>query len=475
MKLSLEVNRLATGLLIAFSVVTITAAYWAVVGPDTITQRQDNPRLVEQEGQIHRGDIQDRNGTTLVTSIENSDRSVSRHYLFPEMNSALGYASLRYGVSGAESAFNSILRGDDLGKDFFDQLAGSLLHRAQRGSDIRVTLDLDIQKTAVDAFGNFHGSAVVIEVPSGAILAMVSLPTFDPNTLDADWEDLTRADGNPFFNRALQGGYQPGGVLQTPLLAAALLADYPIDNKLANVAEPVQIDKLTLRCLETPLNTSLSLAQSYAFGCPFPFENLILNLGSNRIQQAFKTFRFSEPPTLPGYVILPADETNQTTITPTSDASDYLANALGQGRITVTPLEMAVFTAAILNDGNAPTPYTLFQIHRSDRGQWIDAIPSNTTIPLMTASVSHQVRDLMKIALATGAVQAMQRSELDNVGGHIAVAYTGDSTQVWFIGFAGLQSNSGVAMALVLESTDGTDQVAEIGESILATAISKVK
>ncbi len=102
-----EINRLTTALLILLGIVALVATYWAVVGPDTILLRQDNPRLVQAESQIHRGDIVDRNGTLLATSNINSDGSFTRQYLYPEMNSALGYASIRYGVGGAEAAFNS--------------------------------------------------------------------------------------------------------------------------------------------------------------------------------------------------------------------------------------------------------------------------------------------------------------------------------------------------------------------------------
>ena len=183
-----EINRLMTGLLVLLGIVALAATYWAVVGPDTILLRQDNPRLVQAEAQIHRGDIVDRNGTVLATSTINSDDSYTRHYLHPEMDSALGYASLRYGVGGAEAAYNSIVRGDDTGKDFLSQFANELLHRDQRGSDIRLTFDLSIQQQAVKAMGTHTGSIVVLDIPSGQVLAMVSLPTYDPNTLDANWE-----------------------------------------------------------------------------------------------------------------------------------------------------------------------------------------------------------------------------------------------------------------------------------------------
>ena len=101
--------------------------------PGYYLQRQDNPRLVEAEAEIMRGDIVDRNGNVLVTSIKNSDQNVTRRYLYPELYSALGYSSLRYGVSGAEAAFNTTLRGDDLQNEFKDQFLRDLLHLSKQG------------------------------------------------------------------------------------------------------------------------------------------------------------------------------------------------------------------------------------------------------------------------------------------------------------------------------------------------------
>src|SRR6476619_4653476 len=101
MNFTREINRLTTGLLVLLGIVALSATYWAVAGPDTILLRQDNPRLVQAEAQIHRGDIVDRNDTLVATSNINTDGSFTRQYLLPEMDSAIGYASIRYGVGGA--------------------------------------------------------------------------------------------------------------------------------------------------------------------------------------------------------------------------------------------------------------------------------------------------------------------------------------------------------------------------------------
>lgn len=475
MKFTREINRLLIGFLILFGVVAAAAAYWSVVGTDTIAQRPDNPRLVEAESQIRRGDIQDRNGKVLVTSLQDTDGGVTRQYLHPATYSTLGYASLRYGVSGAEAAYNAILRGDDLGRDFVTQLTDNVLHRPQQGSDIRLTFDLGIQETAIKAMSKHQGAMVALVVPSGQVLAMVSLPTYDPNVLDENWEPLTKAPGNPFFNRVLQGAYQPGGMLQTPLLATALLANYSLDEATAQATQAVQVGKVEFQCIESPAQTTLTLAQAYTYGCPYPFLKLIRELGVSTIESAFDTFQLDEPPTLPGYVILPPDQPTPTTAHFQLGNGDYVENALGQGKITITPLEMAVMGAAIFNDGNAPTPYTLLQTRRPNMGEWMDAASGYPPTPMMTASSAHLLQDWMLQTVETGAAHDANRSGLQGIGGHVAIAYSGDSTQVWFIGFAGLEAGGGVAIAVVLEDSNNTSMVAEIGGDILAASIEQLE
>ncbi len=463
-----EINRLMTGIFFLFGIVALVATYWAVVGPDTLLQRQDNPRLVEAEEQINRGDIVDRDGTVLVTSTQNDDGRFTRKYLFSEMFSALGYASIRYGVSGAEAAFNSVLRSDDTGKDFLTQLADNLLHRTQQGADIKLTFSLPVQQRAAKAMGSHIGSIVVLDVPSGQVLAMVSLPTYDPNTLDANWETLTQAAGKPFFNRALQGAYQPGSALQTPLMAAGLLANYPIDTAIDQATQSVKVGDVSIRCVAQPPSDTLSLKQAYAYGCPYPFAKMVDELGIETIQSGFKIFDLDHPPTLSGYVVQstiePSDSTHLFTGT-----NNFAENALGQGRITVSPLEMAVITAAIFNDGNGPVPYTLLQTRQPDSDIWVDNKTINPSIPMLTANSARQMQSLMQAAVTNGAAQKASQADM-MIGGHAGLAYVGKTVQSWFIGFVSTASNQGAAIAVILEDTNDAALAAQIGGEVLNTA-----
>lgn len=467
MQFTREINRLLIICLIAFGAVGLAAAYWAVVGPTTLLRRPENPRLVEAEASIRRGSLYDRSGTLLASTESQTDTTVTRRYPYPAMNGALGYFSLRYGVGGAEAAYNALLRGDTTDRAFGETLADSLLHRPRVGSDVELTLDLNIQTRVAQAMQGKTGAVVVLSVPDGQVLALVSMPTYDPNRLDLDWDTLRAAPGNPFFNRVLQGRYQPGGTLQTPLMAAALLYNTALDVPTNGATRPVRIDDLTLTCAVRLPDVPLNLRQAYDFACPASFADLAGTLGATVVSATFDTFHLYDTPTLAGFV--PATP-NVTTMTPTTlTAADLEAAALGQGHLTVSPLGMAVVAAAIANDGNAPQPFALAATRAPNASAWEPVEAVRPTTPLATTAVARQLQDLMRDAVANGAAQNAGRPNID-IGGHATVSYSGEGSQAWFIGFATLGGRRGVAVAVVLENSDDPGLAADIGGTSLAAA-----
>ncbi len=339
----------------------------------------------------------------------------------------------------------------------------------KQGTDIQLTFDRSVQAATIQAVGDHHGEVVVLAIPSGEVLALISLPTYDPNTLDANWEQLTKATGKPFFNRALQGAYQPGGTLETPLVAAALLADYSLDTVTTDAARPIQVGDVKLTCVQAPLSNSITLRDAYAAGCPHPFAELMTNLGLGTIEAIFNTFQLNHPPTLPGYIVTPDDQPTPTSEPVNLSGGNLLADALGQGQLTITPLEMAAMTAAVVNDGNAPTPYTLLQTRPPNAEQWVSSNDMHPFVPLMTSNTARQLQDLMRYAVLNGTAQPAAHDGID-IGGHATLAYSGTETQSWFIGFATWGNKEGVAVAVVIENSDDAGLAADIGGQALEAA-----
>lgn len=227
---------LSAGMLAALALGT---GYWSIARGTELVARADNPRLVEAELATFRGAIFARDGTLLAYSscagalqpltpcrerwaIWNAGESVphrgattryERRYSLPEAAPAVGYYSQRYGVGGLEAFGDATLRGSRTWLDDF-------LHRPRSGSAITSTLDPNWQRRAAAALRASptltvpRGAAIVMNWRTGEVLALASAPTFDPSRLEQDWDRL-RADPNaPLVNRATQGLYQPGMLLQ---------------------------------------------------------------------------------------------------------------------------------------------------------------------------------------------------------------------------------------------------------------------
>ncbi|MBZ0309765.1 MAG: hypothetical protein K8I82_27120, partial [Anaerolineae bacterium] len=219
--MSREINRLTVLMLLAFALVTLGTAYWQLIERDHLQQREDNPRRVLNELNIQRGSIFDRDGELLAYS-EKQDNLMKRVYPYPEVVSAIGYYSYTFGAAGLEDGMNDWLSGDDF-QDEWESFFSELMHLLVEGGDIKTTLDISLQQQLNDGMTGQNGGAIVVHVPSGNILAIVSQPTYDPNRIE---EERTVGSLLNFLprNRVTERDYQPGGVLQTLLLSELLAA-----------------------------------------------------------------------------------------------------------------------------------------------------------------------------------------------------------------------------------------------------------
>lgn len=460
-----EIHRLLQLFLIGFFIIALTAAYWSLFGADSILSRDDNPRLVEAERRILRGTITDRDGTILVES-QPTESGIIRRYLTDYAAPVTGYYSFRYGVDGSESAYDTILRGTSRLEVLSNRFTRDVLHQPQIGIDIQLSIDAEIQQLLAEAMQDQIGAAVMLHVPSGEILAMVSSPTFDPNTLDADWDNLVENPNNPFFNRVTQGQYQPGGIMQTPLMAAAILSRQNLDVITDGGNSDFMLNDLTLSCVTEPTASDITLREAYMHACPYPFVLLSLTLDETLIENMLNTFDQVQQVTLPGYDTQASE--------PTLPLTNLIDETMGQGERTVTPLGMARVAAAMINNGNAPQPYLLQATRAPEDAEWQPVNETRTATPFITQQTAQQLADFMIQNVNSGSAKVAAHEDIV-IGGHLATALSGDGQHSWFIGFAPTSGNNGVAIAVIVENTTDTKIAASIGGDALVKAVNELE
>lgn len=471
-----DLRRLVLALLLAFGVVALSTAYWSILRADGLAGRQDNARRVIRAQQVARGTIYDRQMLRLAYSVPDARGIMRRVVPDPAVAAGVGYYSFTYGAAGIEAAYNAELSGTGRTsgwRGWWDRV----LHRAPRGADVRATLDLDVQRAVADALACCRGAAVVVEVPSGAVLGMVSLPGYDPNTIDADWRRLTGGapggDGDaelvassPLLNRAIAGLYQPGGALQ-PVVLAALLASH-VDLSDGGVAvlnagvpraqEPVAVNGLELRCLVEPGAAQLSLIDAFALGCPAPFVRAEeFGLTPERLWERLNVLGLLSAPDLPGFETIAGPQPQPLDA---DTPEDVRAAALaGQADLTVTPLQMVRIVAAIANGGNAVPLQIVEAVRAPGTAVWEPVAAPAVQPALLRADVAAALRSALRTAAQRSPQTVQAQSGGQTLFGHVALAYAGpqQTPYAWFLGFAELPGDAGRAIAVVVVIEDEAD------------------
>ena len=443
-----SISRISALLLIAFALLIGVLGYWAASGP-ALTARRDNPRHILDELRILRGAILDRDGETIVETIGEPGAYV-RRTRYPNAAPFTGYTSFNYGATGVEQAFDDILRGTD-GVDPLQARLDRLLRIYPRGRAAQLTIDLDIQRAADALLEGRTGAIVVVSIPGGDVLALSSQPTFDPNTLDDNWDTLRADPGAPLLNRATQGEYQPGTALQPILLSEALRQGLAVlDDAPALPAAPFPIDGQALVCRDA--TGVVTLADAFRSACPAPFADLGAALGSDALRSIVATWELTTTKVTGVQVAEPI-----TRSIPLTDTQALREFAAGQGQLTVTPLRMAVVAATLAARGEMPAPRIVSGTQSID-GSWqaVDRPPARRVLP---ADIGEAV------------IAAMPRR--DDVAWHAGIGLSGRSRLLWFIGFRPIDRPR-VAVAVLLEVKEDAaraDQdVIVIGQGLL-TAI----
>ncbi len=459
-----HIRRVLVGVLTCLTLIGISAAYWAVFASESLLLRDDNPRRIEALARIQRGAIYDRHSRLLAQTVA-SDAGLQRRYLQPATYSLTGYYSLRYGVGGAEAAFDGTLAGASPLTSFSDYFNRHALRLPQTGADIRLTIDARIHAAVVGAMENLSGAAVVIDAKSGALLALVSQPSYDPNRLDADWSALSEAADNPFFNRALQGNYQLGGNVYALWLARAIDTGFELSLRFTGAADAIALDDGTIvNCLLPPASADLSLPQAFSFGCPAPFKNYLQTQPASAYDNAVATFRLAEPATLPGFP-QPAGRPPDLATADLEPGDRALRNILGQGALTTTPLRLATIIAAIANEGVAITPWILESQRQPDSDEWRSVFSLPDATRLLDAATAAALQAFLRDSWRNLRGDSSHPSA--EVGAYAAISRSGEESQLWLNGIVAYESDEIAAFVILLENSTDLTLLLSVGDALI--------
>jgi len=467
------IRRTAYGIVAMFALLAILATYTqAIAGPG---YRDDprNVRLAAFRTGRERGVIVTADGVLVARSLPDptNPRAFLRSY--PEGDHyahVVGFTSVLFGSRGLERT-----RARDLVSNRGATISGVLnvlFGGDPRPRGLQLTIDDRLQRAAIAALGNRRGAVVAMDPTTGSVLALVSSPRFDPNTiLTADagtaGRELEDDPTEPLTDRTRSRAYPPGSTFKVVTAAAGLENGVvgPSSTFDDPAALPLPGSTATIRNHDRDVcadGTTVTLEVAFIRSCNTIFAALGMQVGATRLVETARAFGFDEeiPFDLP---VLTSRVPDPATIV--SDLPAVAQNAIGQRDVLATPLQMALVAAAIANGGQTMVPYVVSNVFTSEGTLEASARPRpwRRAVSPATAAV---LRDLMERVVISGTGRRAAVPGI-RIAGKTGTAQTPQGPpHAWFIGFGPVGAQAGepqIALAVLVESGGDSGETASGG------------
>lgn len=494
--MNIPIRRVAIAAMVLILLLVANATYVQVIKADKLRSDPRNNRVLLDEYSRQRGQI--TAGPDVIARSDPTDDRLKYLRVYPQPTGpafapVTGYYSFQYGSAGLEQAEESILNGNDdrlFGSRFLDLFNG----RDPRGGNVVTTINPRMQQVAYNAMlkgcdGGCRGSVVAIEPSTGAILAMVSTPSYDPNKLAAHdasvredaWNTWNSDSGpQPMLNRAINQTYPPGSTFKIITTATALSQGVSDTERLTSASS------ITLPNTETSLSNyggetcpdssggTVSLHQAFQYSCNTAFVQLATQKLKNPIDSVksmASSFGLDDDPTgIPLSV-------SESTVGDIPDLAALGQSAIGQRDVRMTPLENAMIAATIANGGVRMQPYLVDKLQGPDLKTLHTTRPQTVNEPI-SSQIAADITNLMidSEKHTTGSGGPIPIASKTGTAEHSANSDAADTPYAWYVAF-GPSSNAKVAVAVIVENGDrgvaatGGSTAAPIGRAVIDAAV----
>lgn len=424
--------------------------YIEVFEKDKFINNSFNQRQWEMEEDTLRGDILDRDGVVLAHSVMNeSGTGQTRVYPYNKLYThIIGYTSKIYGKSQLELAYNKQLAGlSDPGglSNLSEQISGQ-----KKGDSITLTISNNLQNVAAKMMGKKNGAVVAIQPKTGEVLCMFSNPSFYPDSesLQEKWALLNDDSSSPFLARATNGLYAPGSIFKTIMLCAAL--DNELDNVVINDTGEYTVGNKTFTNSGQKVYGDITLEQAFSVSSNVGFMQIGDMLGQDVVKEYMKKFKLCEKIPFELSVSKSRFDYDETL-----NKADFAQLSIGQGKLLVTPMQMALMAACVANNGILQKPYVVSKVTNS-LGINVESTKPQIWDRVISSSTASKVAEYMTTVVDSGTgynakIQGM------NVAGKTGTAEneTKNKEHTWFVGFAPADDPQ-IAVAIICEYSGNT-------------------
>ena len=459
-------------------------SYWSVFEAEALEEKTANARPLLEQQQIERGRIRAADGTVLARSVpKGSDDNLRYVRRYPEgalFGHPIGYSFVREGDSEFEQFHNDELVGEE---SEFVSILDELRGRKQEGDDIVTNLDLAAQRVAMEGLESAgFGAVVAIEPQSGRVRVLASNPPYDPNSIPFKLKELNENEVEaPLFDRATQGQYPPGSTFKVVTAAAGLDSGTITPETAIDAPGSLEVEGTPLEndfgedFFGATLDTALTSSVNTWFG------QLGQQLGNDTLFEYMERFGFgSTPPIdLPEGALSESGVFSEGELLGRNDPVDLARLAIGQERLAVTPLQMAMVASAIANGGSLMKPQIWDRVvdpdgrvtKRLEPSEYSEPIDADTAAELTTAMEGVVTEGTGTNAAIPGVAVAGKTGTAETPG-NAACGGGIEENQAWFIGFAPADDPQ-IAIAASVECTEefGNDVAAPIFKAVAETIL----
>lgn len=426
-------------LFIAFSSLLLIAnSYIVIIKDKELTSREDNPRWVIDDRYSARGDLLALDGSPISSTV-GQPGNYQRQSNYPQLGSIVGYSNAIYGQVGLEQSLYPYLRGT-IGIPFQEQWKHVLLfNQPPEGLDIKLNINLELQKIADERMKNVNGALVLLNAKTGELNVMASHPFYNPETVVENWAELSTDPESPLLNRVTQGAYPLGSAANVILLSSFLSEP---GKSLSDLSPTNQMDSFCYEAIKAA-NTEIN---GIKFGCQKSFEEVAASLSPDNLLSTMDAMQLFSTPVF----ALPVPQAPEK-----PDVIENIYNYfMGDTGFYVSPIQMGLIAASLTNNGIMAPP-ALVNSYLNTEGDWLAFPHDNESIQVLPEYASNQVISFLAdekkpIWFSTG--QAL------NAENEVITWYLGGTLPDW--------QGSPLSIAIVLEANNPA-LAEEIGSQLL--------
>ena len=432
--------------------------YFNTVKSDSFINSPYNTRQDTFADRVVRGSIISSDGEVLAQTNVSEDGTEERSYPYSNIFAhVVGYDT--NGKSGLESEANFQLLSSH--EFFLTQIRNEFAGAKNVGDTVVSTLNADLQTTAYNSLGDRRGAVVVLQPSTGKILAMVSKPDFDPNTIAANWEQLVNDETNSsLLNRATMGQYPPGSTFKIVTALTYLRQNGTFNGFSYDCQGSITKEDHTIRCYGGTVHGQEDFYAAFAKSCNCAFAEMGTQLGGAALLKTSENLLFNQKLPLRSY------RKSSFTLNGSSGVPLTMQTAIGQGNTLVSPMHMALITSSIANGGVLMKPYLIDKV-QNHAGDEVDTTEPEAYKRLMTDNEASLLGELMK-----GVVQNGTASSL-NGRGYTVAGKTGSAeynesgaSHSWFVGYSNVDNPDIVVSVIVEDGGTGSEAAVPIAADV---------